>query len=78
MTSALLSLLVWLPFLILAVTFGIVFGILGFKRGSIKAAIFPVQPDGETASLWVYEVTAKINGQELSASAQLIFSYTDY
>ena len=39
MTSALLSLLVWLPFLILAVTFGIVFGILGFKRGSIKAAI---------------------------------------
>ncbi len=39
MSSALLSLLVWLPFLILAVTFGIVFGILGFKRGSIKAAI---------------------------------------
>jgi len=39
MTSALLSLLIWLPFLILAVTFGIVFGILGFKRGSIKAAI---------------------------------------
>jgi len=39
MTPELLSLLVWLPFLVLAVTFGIVFGILGFKRGSIKAAI---------------------------------------
>lgn len=39
MTSELLSLLVWIPFLLLAIVFGTVFSVLGFKRGSIKAAI---------------------------------------
>lgn len=39
MTPELLSLLVWTPFLFLAAVFGTVFCVLGFKRGSIKAAI---------------------------------------
>ena len=39
MSATLLSLLVWLPFLILAVTFGIIFAFLGYQRGSAKAGI---------------------------------------
>ncbi len=39
MSATLLSLLVWLPFLLLAVTFGIVFAFLGYQRGSAKAGI---------------------------------------
>lgn len=39
MTPALLSVLVWIPFLLIAITSGIVFCLLGFKRGAAKAGI---------------------------------------
>ena len=39
MSTAVIQLIVWAPFLIVALICGIIFGILGFKRGSARAGI---------------------------------------